>query len=223
MATTIRIVCPHCSKQIKAPEKVVGHKVRCKYCRESFVASMGGGKGPPDKAAKPAGGKAAKKSPSKPAAVKPAKAADDAEDDDPNPYGLIDVNLSARCPHCANEMESEDAIICLICGYNTQTRELGKTRKVYHLTGWEHFRWLLPGIACAFVVFAIIGFNVWYLMKIEEVISWENDPFYLGVWTIKGIQLWVVIMSLGAIWFAGKFAVKRLILHPKPPEVEKLK
>ena len=52
---------------------------------------------------------------------------------------------------------------------------------------------------------------------------WENDNFFLGMWTINGIKLWVVIMSLGAIWFAGKFAVKRLILHPKPPEVEKKK
>jgi DNA-directed RNA polymerase subunit M/transcription elongation factor TFIIS len=206
MATTILIVCPECGKEIKAPENIVGKKVRCKSCQASFVARKAAGKAP----AKPA----------KPA-TKPSKYQDD-DDDDPNPYGLTDVDLCKRCPECANEME-EDAIICLTCGYNTQTRERARTRKVYELTFGEHFLWLLPGIACALAVFSLIGFNIWYLLKIDEIASWENDPFFQGVWTISGIKLWVVIMSLFLIWLAGKFAVKRLILHPKPPEVEKKK
>lgn len=222
MAATILIVCPQCGKQIKAPLKVLGKKVCCKFCQAAFVARKGDGKEPPGKAAKPAGGKAVK-APSKPASSKPAKPADDADDDDPNPYGLIDISLAARCPNCANEMESEDAIICLICGYNTQTRMRAQMRKIHYTTGWEHFRWLLPGIACALVVFSLIGFNIWYLKKIDELVSWENDSFFKGMWTIGGIKLWVVIMSLGIMWVAGKFAFKRLILHPKPPEVEKHK
>ncbi|MGH7172893.1 MAG: hypothetical protein ACRELF_01765 [Gemmataceae bacterium] len=224
MATpTILLVCPECGKQIKAPEHVFGKKVRCKFCQAAFVAKPGTDKKVPGKAEKPAG-KAAKAPPVKPAPAKPAKPAahDDDDEDDANPYGLTDVNLSARCPDCANEME-EGAIICLTCGYNLRTREKAKTRKIYHLTAMEHFFWLLPGIACALAVCIIIGFNIWYLLKIEDLVSWENDNFFLGMWTIGGIKLWVVIMSLGLIWLAGKFAVKRLILHPKPPEVEKLK
>ena len=220
MAATILIVCPQCGKQIKAPENVVGKKVRCKSCQAGFVAAspvLEGKKGkPPNKPAPPA---AIKKPPEKPA---PAKSNMDDEDDDPNPYGLVDVDLSSRCPDCANEIE-EGAIVCLTCGYNTQTREKAKTRRVYDLTGGEHFLWLLPGIACALAVCIIIGFNIWYLLKIDDVISWENDNFFLGMWTISGIKLWVVIMSLFLIWLAGQFAVKRLILHPKPPEVVKTK
>lgn len=220
MAATILIVCPECGKQIKAPENVVGKKVRCKSCQAAFVAGSpvsGGNKGkPPNKPTKP---EAVKKPPEKPAK---ASKHDDEEDDDPNPYGLIDVDLSPRCPDCANEVE-EGAVICLTCGYNMQTREKAKTRRVYDLTGGEHFLWLLPGIACALAVCCIIGFNIWYLLKIDDVISWENDNFFLGMWTINGIKLWVVIMSLFLIWLAGKFAVKRLILHPKPPEVVKTK
>jgi DNA-directed RNA polymerase subunit M/transcription elongation factor TFIIS len=219
MTTTILIVCPECGKQIKAPENVVGKKVRCKSCQAAFVAASpvsGGNKGkPPNKSVKPATIK-------KPT-DKPAKASKyDEEDDDPNPYGLIDVDLSPRCPDCANEVE-EGAVICLTCGYNMRTREKAKTRRVYDLTAGEHFLWLLPGIACALAVCCIIGFNIWYLLKIDEVVSWENDNFFLGMWTINGIKLWVVIMSLFLIWLAGKFAVKRLILHPKPPEVVKTK
>jgi hypothetical protein len=163
----------------------------------------------------------AKTSSGKTKPAKPAKRPADEEDDDPNPYGLIDVDLVPRCPDCANEME-EGAIVCLICGYNTQTREKAKTRKVYHLTFGEHFLWLLPGIACALAVCIVIGFNVWYLMKIDDLLG-NEDSWYLFMWAHSGIKLWVVLVSLFLIWLAGKFAVKRLILHPKPPEVEKLK
>lgn len=214
MATPILIVCPECGKQIKAPDNVLGKKVRCKFCQAAFVAKQGSDKVSPSKAVKPAKAPAGK--------TAPAKNAKTDDDEEANPYGLIDVNLSPRCPECANDIE-EGQVICLHCGYNLRTREHHKTRKVYDLTPWEHFLWLSPGIACALAVLFIIGFNIWYLLKIDDVISWENDSFFLGMWTISGIKLWVVITSLFLIWIAGKFAVKRLILHPKPPEVEKKK
>lgn len=218
MATTILIVCPECGKQIKAPDNVMGKKVRCKFCQAAFVAKKGSDKVSSAKPAKDA--KPAKSPAAKPA--KPAKSADDAEEDDANPYNLEEISLAPRCPDCANEVE-EGQVVCLICGYNLRTRVKLKTVKVYDLTLGEHLIWLLPGILCALVVFTTIGFNIWYLLKIDDVINWDTDPFYLGMWTINGIKLWVVIMSLGVLWFAGKFAVKRLILHPKPPEVEKKK
>ena len=68
-------------------------------------------------------------------------------------------------------MESEDAVVCLNCGYNTQTREQFQTRKVHDLGGGEHFIWLLPGIACALAVLIVIGFNIWYLLKIDDMVS----------------------------------------------------
>jgi ribosomal protein S27E len=217
MATpTILIICPECGKQIKAPESVFGKKIRCKFCQAAFVAKPSSGKA---SSAKPAG-KPTKPPAEKPAPVKPAN--DDDDDEDPNPYGMVDVSLAARCPDCANELESEDAVICLTCGYNLRTRMKAKTRKVYDLTLGEHLVWLLPGIACAVAVLTIIGFNIWYLMKIDDLIS-EEDSWYLYMFRVGGIKLWVVITSLFLIWLAGKFAVKRLILHPKPPEVEKLK
>lgn len=215
MATPILIVCPECNKQIKAPEEALGKKVRCKFCQAAFVAKKGSDKASPSKAVKPA-----KSPPSQKAPTKKNKADDEEEDD--NPYGMVFVDLTPRCPECANEIE-EGQVICLHCGYNMRSREFHKTRKVYYLTWGQHLIWLSPGIACALAVFSIIGFNIWYLLKIEDVINWDNDPWYLVVWTIKGIKLWVVITSLFLIWLAGKFAVKRLILHPKPPEVEKKK
>jgi hypothetical protein len=205
---------------VKAPDNILGKKVRCKFCQASFVASKPTGKAPAGKPAKPPAGKSAK-----PPAGKPGKSGKphlDDDDEDPNPYGVTSQDLAYRCPECANEMESEDAIICLHCGYNTRTRERAKTRKVEDTTGGDYFLWLLPGVACALVVLAIIGFNVWYLMKIDEVVDKEGT-WYGAALCHGGIKTWVVIMSLGLIWLAGKFAVKRLILHFHPPEVEHYK
>jgi hypothetical protein len=220
MATPIHIVCPKCGKQVKAPENALGKKVRCKFCQAAFVASTGEGKAPPAKSAKPPAAKGAK-SPADKKTNKPARLTLDDEEDDPNPYILQDVSLAPRCPDCANEVE-EGQVICLHCGYNLRTREKAKTRKVYDQTFKDYFKWLLPGIACALAVFSLIGFNTWYLIKINDLVD-DNSPWYLYVWSVRGIILWVVIMSLGLIWLAGKFAVKRLIFHPRPPEVEKLK
>src|SRR5262249_59779563 len=38
MAETITIICPECEKSIKAPAEVVGKKIRCKGCGETFTA-----------------------------------------------------------------------------------------------------------------------------------------------------------------------------------------
>ncbi len=222
MATPILIVCPECGKQVKAPENALGKKVRCKFCQAAFVARKGGGphaeRGKEGKSRSPA----ERSKEAKPAGAVPIKPiADDDDDNDPNPYRLVDVSLAPRCPDCANEIE-EGQVICLHCGYNMRTRTKAKTRKVYDVTFGQHFLWLLPGIACALSVFGIIGFNVWYLMKINDLVD-ENSSFFAWIWSVGGIKLWVVIMSIGLVWLAGKFAVKRLIFHPKPPEIEKLK
>lgn len=230
MAPSILIVCPKCGKSVKAPEKVLGRNVRCKYCRASFVAAISGEKTPSSRSQTEHGSEKKKKSPTgkdtiKPPAskdtVKPARLTLDDDDEDPNPYILQDVSLAPRCPDCANEID-EGQVICLHCGYNLRTREKAKTRKIYDQTFKDYFFWLLPGIACALAVLSLIGFNAWYLTKFNDLVD-DNSSFFLWVWSVSGIKLWVVIMSLGLLWLAGKFAVKRLILHPRPPEVEKLK
>jgi hypothetical protein len=204
MASTMKIACPQCHKEARAPENVFGKKVRCKFCQAVFVAHPGKGQAPPNNAAKPA--------------AKPT-APDD--DDDPNPYGLVDISFAARCPNCANEMEDEEAIICLVCGYNTRSRQQYKMTKIYDTTKVEHAAWLFPGIICVLVILATIGFDIWYLMNINDMV--DENTWYSSMWAHHGIKTWVVIMSLFIIFYSGRFAIKRLILHFWPPEVEKVK
>src|SRR5262245_19615584 len=182
MAGTITITCPECTKQLKAPPEVAGKKIRCKSCGATFVA-------------KGATGKAA-----------PAKKDDDDDEIARDPYGMVEVDLSYRCPNCANKMLDDDAIICVHCGYNTVTREKATTRKVRDVTGGDVALWLLPGIVCAIGVVSLITFDVLYCVMIED---WVDKDAWYSFLDSMGAKIWIVIVSLFFIWLMGKFAFKR--------------
>jgi DNA-directed RNA polymerase subunit RPC12/RpoP len=212
MATTIAISCPKCEKQIKAPAELAGKKIRCKECLYVFVV-----KGPP---APKGGGKAGKGA----AADKVAKggAAKSHQDDDGTPYQVTDHSFLPRCAYCAKEMESEEQVVCLNCGYNHRTRERKQPKKTYETTGGEQFLWLLPGILCALGVLTLIGIIVvfWLLFpRIEKDNDAEWWSIFFGLWA----RLWGTVICLFIAFFLGKFAVKRLILNSTAPETEKLK
>jgi hypothetical protein len=98
------------------------------------------------------------------------------------------------------------------------TREKARTRKVRDITGGDRFLWLLPGIACALAVVALIAMDAVYCVFVSEWVDREND--WYGFIDSLGIKLWLCIVSVFFMWVAGKFAVKRLVFHPTPPEVE---
>src|SRR5579862_3195660 len=106
MPATIKVICPECNKEINAPSEIAGKKVRCKVCGNVFRAEPAGVPGS-------AGIKAAA-SPKAAATTPVAPISTDDEDEDSNPYVVSsDVETAARCPECANLMESSDAVICL--------------------------------------------------------------------------------------------------------------
>jgi hypothetical protein len=137
---------------------------------------------------------------------------------DEEAYGVIHEDESIpRCPHCAKEMASADAVICINCGFNTVTRQRAGTKKVIETTGGEHFAWLLPGILCLVFILALIGFDLFFCLKGPDLLK-DGDYEFLGA---KPVRTWTVIGSGFMIFFAGQFAFRRLILHPHPPEREK--
>jgi hypothetical protein len=228
MSETITIVCPECATKMKTFAEIEGKPVRCKKCGESFVA-RNIDKPPPAKAgpAKPAPAKpAAKATPAKPTAkaakTKPdaqppkPKPDDEEEEEGSDPYGITNVDLSVRCPHCANEMEEGD-IICLNCGYNTETREQGRTRKVVDVTAADQFLWLLPGILCVLAIILLIIWDIIFCMYGHE---WVEGAWYEFL-AHQSIKMWMCIISVFIVVSLGTFAVKRLILNNQPPEVER--
>jgi DNA-directed RNA polymerase subunit RPC12/RpoP len=215
MAATITLVCPECSKEIQAPADFAGKKVRCKHCGNIFRANPAAPKGA---VARAPSGKSNGVTPSKASPPVAPMTADDDEDGDGNPYKVTTNEKSSRCPECANEMDGPDAIVCLHCGYNTVTRERLGLRKVHDITGRDRFIWLLPGIACAGTVLFLLIFDILYclLLKPEKDSSWVVDLFGSGA-----VKMWMCIGSTFFMFFAGRFAYLRLLVHPEPPEIER--
>jgi hypothetical protein len=208
MAGSILVSCPHCQKQIRAPEEAQGKQVRCKACGEVFPL-------------RPAPGR--KSSPAAPRATpSPGRARFEEEDDDGNPYDVTTLDLTPRCPACAAEMESDEAIICLSCGYNTMTRQKAQTLKVIRTTFLEWVIWLGPGLICALALIPLGGFLV-YLWGAR--LGW-NVPIPTLPLELEGdppkdsrlyIRIWGGVFTAGIMFGAARFAVKRLIFHFHPP------
>lgn len=247
MATTFVIACPDCGKQVKVTDAHVGKKVKCKECGTVYaVKAPADGKAPP-----PAPGKAKATQAKSPAAkdtqakppTPPTKAeaieqpaeipsagyryADDDDDENaPKQYTVQqDESNLPRCPFCAKEMESQDALICLNCGYNTRTRVRPEVKQVYAPTGGEWFLHLLPGILC---VLTMIGLLVWYIvfwMKVEEWMegSWfEDEPGPPKTYTVglgPGFtRLYLALITAALYVPLVRYSWKRLVKNYRPPE-----
>lgn len=154
------------------------------------------------------------------AAANPVQAAPKLPGETSNPYGITETEEGLRCPNCAQEMEEGD-VVCLHCGYNTQTREQGKTKRVHDITSQDRFQWLLPGILCVVAILALIGFDIFFWIGLkadwwDPMDEWmENNSFSMG------LRVWELVFSLWLMWLAGKFAFNRLIVNPNPPEEER--
>jgi len=212
MAATdpIKITCPECKKVIAVPPDLLGKKVRCKGCSKVFAAEK---PAPPRETAKPA------------EQDKKKQQAGDDPDDDGKAYGMHDMILQARCPNCAKELSSEDAVLCIFCGYNNLTRQIAQTRKTYDITGSDIFFWNLPGIIGFIICLILLTFNLIYMIKIDEWCSPEEgktDSPWFGFLAHGSIKLWLYIFSGFILFVVGKFSFIRLVYENKPKEEEKI-
>ncbi|MBI2807543.1 MAG: hypothetical protein HYX68_21390 [Planctomycetes bacterium] len=203
MAGSVVVTCPECEKKFKPKTDVQGKRIKCPFCQEPFVVPEAEADEVPEPEEKAA-----------PAPAPPPARSD--LDADPDPYGVKTVELVPRCPNCTEEMESEHAVICLACGYNTLTRQWGKTEKIVGLTFGRHFLYLLPALgAAAFTFFSIIG-----LILYSTVISPLLDPLkWWGMFDLEALKFWITTVFLGWMWGAGVFCYKKFIEKPKPDEV----
>jgi DNA-directed RNA polymerase subunit M/transcription elongation factor TFIIS len=211
---TVNTSCPKCKKQIKVPAEVVGKKIKCKNCGNIFAAAATSFKSADPDAKEKAG------------APDIFKTVDDDEGDG-KPYDVTTLDLTPRCPHCANEMEADD-IICLACGYNTETRQLGATRRVKDVSGEDWFWWLLPPILAILLFFTCFGelINVilgYVFTHEEKYAQYATDYGDMAGFARSCYQcccLWISIFCLWVMWLTGKYAFLRLVYSFRPPEKE---
>ncbi len=216
MADSVAVSCPECGKKMNVRPDIIGKKIRCKGCDEVFLARNPAGKAAVKKSSKAA----------HPKAKKPA--GDDAipfkEDEDEevgsNPYGITDLDDSPRCPECANEMESRESIICLHCGYNTQTRIRAHTKVHHDTTASDWMIWLGPGILCVLAIIGLTTFNIIYCIYVDD---WTEGSDWLWIFATYLVKIWGSIINIFIMYHLTRFAIKRLVLNPIPPEVEKRK
>ena len=229
MAEVLVVTCPECEKKFKPKTDVRGKKIKCPFCTGPIVVPAAKNGKPATKNGKPAKSKsdaikdakskpdARKEEPSPPPAPEPPPPApaDDEFDDNPNPYGVKNVDLVPRCPNCTQEMGPHD-VICLSCGYNTLTREWGKTEKTMGLTGGRHLLYLLPALGSA--VFGV--FSVLFLIFYGTVAPYWLDNTMFWWLDSEAMRMWAMVIFLVWIFAAGMFCMKRFIEKPKPDEIQ---
>lgn len=246
MADSIVIVCPQCKQKMKVPAAAAGKKARCAKCKTVIAVNAAvAGQPVPAKPAAAAAGAAFEEDDGPAMYTMAADSDDDSEapapappppapkpapppraagmgDDDGNPYGINAPVEISRCPHCAKEMESNEAVVCLHCGYNTLSRVHMPTRRVFERTFWDWCKWLGPGIGCVLAIVGLLGFDWWFCFGLQEM--WKGWDEAIGTSSIsQGVRLWIVVMTAWVMWKALKYAFRRLILNPVPPEVERPK
>lgn len=225
MATSgIRITCPDCQQQMTVPDSVRGKKVRCKGCGGVVPVP-----GAPIKDTRVRTEQAQAKA--------AASAAEEEATIAKNPYGVTEMSLAPRCPHCAYELEPPDARICLHCGYDMIQRNRQPSIKTYERTFGDWSLWLLPGIGCLLAFFAIIGFCIYYHYYLPsdlfsrwdqnysaargdrfETVSKTLDESWTALMFHPGIEVWLYVICLWLMWKCAKFAFRRLVLNYLPPE-----
>ncbi|MCS7047177.1 MAG: zinc-ribbon domain-containing protein [Gemmataceae bacterium] len=195
------ITCPACTKKFKGKDEFQGKKIKCPLCQTPFVVTAAH-----FKAATP------EKKPDQ--AKSTQRVTWNAEDDDKDPYKLGEFDVRARCPNCANLMESEDAIICLHCGYNTMTREWGQTVRTVGVTTGQHILHLLPGIAALLTLLLFLWGLLFFALELPRYVvnTWAAFTDH------ESIRMWFSGIVLAMMWMLGTIAYRRLIVNPKPEE-----
>jgi hypothetical protein len=217
MADTLKVACPKCKTVMQLGADKRGTKVKCPKCAAVIAIP-----GAPAKAAAQA--------------TAPAKAAagEGLEEEVPtlkkagqeDEWGIIEsyevkrTKDKQRCPHCAHDLD-DDQQVCLNCGYDLIKRDRHGSRVLHGTTSLDYFIWWLPGIICAFCA---LGCGVMIYM----VLSGTPDFGSLNWMQRKGVPgeakwgyMYSTVLFAFIGFFFGRFAVKRLVMKPHPPEQEK--
>lgn len=195
MADSPVITCPECKKKFKGKSNLEGKKIKCPLCAKMITVP---------------------KSEAITAAPAPPPPGND-DDNDKAGYGITTLDIAPRCPNCAQLMADEKAFICLYCGYNTLTREIGKTEKLVGHTTGERVKHLIPGIIALVVAYGFICGLTWFSVELPKHVYKSSMAFL----DHESVRMWFTIISLSFMWGCGLFAYKRFIVNPTPEAKKK--
>jgi hypothetical protein len=236
MSNTISFSCPNCDGALVVPVAAAGKKAKCKHCQQVIAIPAGA---PAKPVARPVA-KPVAKAVAPPPPPPPPPPADDAnaplkfkddDDDEANPYGVVKEVDIPRCPHCAKELDPPDTKVCLSCGYDMQTRQRHKSKKVYETTGQDIVQHQLPAYIWIVVLIAmiVVGVMFWtnmedwmtgsFLDKDEPNPATQKPQFYVGP---NCFNVFYTVFLMFMLWLGISVIVKKLIIQPKPVEVEKV-
>lgn len=221
MADPILVTCVDCGKQIKAPPTAGGKKIRCPKCKTILsvpAAKVEAVTTGPD--------------------GKPRDYFEQEAVEAKNPYAVTYESTAQRCPHCAQDIDPPDSVICLNCGYDLIQRALRERKTVYERTASDFIMWHLPTLG-AFIGICLIwaGYIYYHYWLPEVVLSAESSKtlYELGRWNYFdndnadwtgvifhwGVEVWLIVIGLFFTWRLGRFIFIRLFLHFLPPERRK--
>jgi hypothetical protein len=116
----IKVTCS-CGQKLAVKDALAGKKVKCPKCKQPLaIPGPGSTKSPSPTGAQPASASKRRVS----GADEPSGSISDLLDE----VGLRAPTTGRRCPHCFADMGLE-AIICIQCGYNTETGKRLRTKR----------------------------------------------------------------------------------------------
>ena len=215
MSDMLDVSCPNCDKELKVPFEFAGKRVKCKGCEEVFTIKAAGKPKPP-----------AKKPDPKPE-PKPPVAEDDDDDDGPaRSMGITKEDDVPRCPHCVKELDPPDAVVCLHCGFNNQTRIKAATQKVIAADATQWATHLAPGIIALIIVIAIVSLDAYCWVHMRgwlEGSALELDEKDLSnrkkmVIPPGAFIAFILVFSAMIVLPATRFFIRRLVFNYKPED-----
>jgi DNA-directed RNA polymerase subunit RPC12/RpoP len=213
MAGSLIVVCPECEKKFKPKSDVSGKKIKCPFCAHAFVVPAA--KEANEDEAKPDTNKSEKAKPREADVAPVLDAAPPPDEDGIDPYGIKNVELVPRCPNCTQEM-GEHEIICLACGYNTMTRQWGKTEKTIGVTTKRQLIYLLPAIGSFIFTF----FMIIVLLIYDTIVPYWVADSWASFIDSEAMRMWITLIFLGIFWTAGMFCFYKFIEKPMPDEIQ---
>ena len=219
MSDMLDVSCPNCDKELKVPSEFAGKRVKCRGCEEVFTIKAAGKPKPPARKPDP--------KPEPKPEPKPPVAEDDDDDDGPaKSMGITKEDDVARCPHCVKELDPPDAVVCLHCGFNNQTRIKAGTQKVIAADASDWMLHLAPGIIALIIVIAIVALDAycwvhmrgWLKDSILELDEKDLSDRKKMVVPPGAFIAFILVFSAMIVIPATRFVFRRLILGYKPEE-----